>query len=430
MKFTYKTDKELSEMTSEQRDIYGEQKRQHEAAEARAAMKAEFVAMFKTFFGFPEKAADGSEDKTEVTFDAIKTKMVNSGISKEEFAEVKELVNQWKENNGVSGGDTVKVQYAKQIKEHKTTLKAILKGNGGEVELKANTTRASISDNPYRVLLPGIGQLLRLARGVYERFTKVNLPAGTHNGTIVYVDWDEATTVKAATVVGEGAAFPESTAKFKTYNIGLKKIGDTLPVTDEFFEDEAVAAAELDAFLERNVDAVVDDQLVNGDNTGDNLKGLLASVPAYAPVAAGIVDANIYDLITVMEAAITTPGGAKYKPDMAVMNKRTMNLLVLHKDAMHNYQFPPQHPIFQMITVDNNMPDDAMVVGDSRFGTIYEMGGVTLSRGLVNAQFTSDFITLKARKRLLLLIRNSDMSGFRKVTGIAAALATLEAPAA
>lgn len=430
MKFTYKTDEELSKMTSEQRDIYAEQKRQHEAAEARAAMKAEFVAMFKAFFGFPEKKADGTKDDTEVTFDAIKTKMVSSGISKEEFNEVKELVNQWKENNGVTGGDSVQVQYAKQIKEQKETLKAILKGNGAEVTLKANTTRAAISDNPYQILIPGLGQLLRLARGIYERFTKVNLPVGTHNGTIRYVDWDEATTVKAAAVLAEAAVFPESTAKFKTYSADLKKIGDSLPVTDEFFEDEAVAAAELDAFLERNVDAAVDNQLVNGDNTGDNLKGLLVSVPAYNPVAQGIVDANIYDLITVMEAAITTPGGAKYKPDMAVMNKRTMNLLVLHKDAMHNYQFPPNHPIFSMITIDNNMADDTLVVGDSRFGTIYEMGGVTLSRGLINAQFTTDLITLKARKRLLLLIRNSDMSGFRKIVGIANALSILEAPVA
>lgn len=418
-------------MTSEQRDIYGEQKRQHENAEARNAMKAEFVAMFKAFFGI-EKNEDGTENKNEITLDIIKGKMVSSGISKEEFNEVKEIVNQWKENNGNgNAGDSAKVQYAKQIKEKKAELKSILKGQPGgpEVELKANTTRASISDNPYMYLLPGIGQLLRKARGLYDRIAKVQLPAGTHNGTIKYVDWDEATSVKAAAVVGEGGAFPESTAKFKTYNIDLKKIGDTLPVTEEFFEDEAVAAAELESFLNLNVDAAVDDQLINGDNTGDNLKGLMTSVPAYAAVPSGIVDANIYDLITKVKSAINVPGGRKYNPDMAVMNQTTVDMLVLKKDAMHNYQFPPQHPIYQMITVDNYMADNEMVVGDSRFARIYEMGGVTLSRGLVNAQFTSDFITLKARKRLLLLIRNSDMSGFRKVTDVTAALATLEAVA-
>ena len=78
-----------------------------------------------------------------------------------------------------------------------------------------------------------------------------------------------------------------------------------------------------------------------------------------------------------------------------------------------------------MIVEDNNIANNVLVVGDSRFGRIYELGGVTLSSGMIDDQYNKDLITLKARKRLLFLIRNSDKAGFRKVTDIDAALVTL-----
>jgi len=77
------------------------------------------------------------------------------------------------------------------------------------------------------------------------------------------------------------------------------------------------------------------------------------------------------------------------------------------------------------IVEDNNLADNTLVVGDSRFGRIYEKPGVVISEGLVNAQFTSDLKTLKARVRILFLIRNVDKTGFLKCTNINTALATL-----
>ena len=83
-----------------------------------------------------------------------------------------------------------------------------------------------------------IGQLGVKRRALYDFFPKVQVGNGNHNGTIAYIDWDEDTTVRAAAIVAEGATFPESTAKFAEYTKKLQKIGDTLPVTEEFMEDE------------------------------------------------------------------------------------------------------------------------------------------------------------------------------------------------
>lgn len=413
--FKYKTEAELSAMTAEQRDIYSEQKREFEA-KATEKMIADAIKA-----AFPAKTADQIKAET----DAIEAEKTEKEKLKTDVETIKETVNQLKERT--IGGLEIKVKLADEVKANKDKLKSSMKTFESEVELKADTNRASISDNPYRVMLPGIGQLLRVARALYDVFRKVNLPVGSHNGKISYVDWDEATSVKAAATVAEGGTFPESTAKFKTYDVSLKKIGDSLPVTEEFFEDEVFAAAELERFIEANVDSVIDTQIATGDGTGDNITGAMTSAGEFTAAASGITDANIYDLIVKVKGNITSTGGNKYRPDFAAMNNTTLNRLLLKKDANNNYIFPAGHPIYREIVEDNSLADNTMLVGDSRYGTIYEMGGVVVSRGMINAQFTTDKVTLKARKRLLLLIRNSDKSGFKKVSDVDAALATIAA---
>jgi HK97 family phage major capsid protein len=313
-----------------------------------------------------------------------------------------------------------------EIKENKDSIVNVSKGIGQEYIVKALTNRASITNDSQSLRLPDIGQLGVKERNLYNIFPKFPVSKGNHKGTITYIDWDEATTVRAAAMVAEGAAFPESTAKFEEYNIPLKKVGDTLPVTEEFFEDEVAAAAELEMFLNTNVETVIDNQIAVGDGTGQNLLGLVASVPAYTAVASGIPSANIYDLVTKVRTDIVSGRGSKYAPNFVAMTSVTADRLRLEKDANDNYIFRNDTGIGSMIIIeDNNMADNTLVVGDSRFGRIYEMGGVVLTKGEINAQFTSDMITLKARKRLLFLIRTVDKTGFRKVTNVTTALATL-----
>jgi HK97 family phage major capsid protein len=316
---------------------------------------------------------------------------------------------------------------AKSIKDNLQTIKEIGKGiTTKEITLKALTNRASIANNTQALRLPDIGQLGVKERSLYNIFPKFPIADGDNNGKIRYIDWDEATTVRAAAMVAEGGTFPESTAKFAEYSIDLRKVGDTLPVTDEFGTDEVTAAAELEMFLNTNVDSVIDAQLVNGDNTGQNLSGLITSVPAYTPVASGIVAPNIYDLVKKVRTDITKTRGSKYKPDFVVMNSNTADSLGLTKDANENYIFKDITSIGSMTIIeDNNVADNVLVVGDRRYARIYEKGGVLMSMGTVNEQFVEDTMTLKIRKRLLFLIRNVDKTGFRKVTNITTALATL-----
>jgi len=364
--------------------------------------------------------AKAQAEEIKTVFEAMKE------ISKTQKEQGIALAKQITEASGGSNGGSL----AKEIAENKDTLKAIAKGENGTVELKATTVRANITNNEQAQDLTTIGQLATGRMRAIDLFPTITM-GNNDNGTVRYYDWDEATTVRAAAMLAEGDTFPESTAKWEKFSIDLKKIGDSLPVTEEFFEDEAMFAAELAMFLRLNVDLVANDQVINGDGTGNNLTGLVTSSPAYVPVASGISDASIYDLIVKVKEDIETDQDAKYMANFALMNIADVNLMKLKKDANENYIMPPfvdrSGNVVDGITivVDNKVAANTMIMGDSRFGRKYEKNGVQLSRGVVNAQFVEDTETLKVRKRMLLLVRNVDQTGFRKVTSISAALTTL-----
>lgn len=353
----------------------------------------------------------------------------NNEIMKAEVIRLATELKALKEVGSPVGKSTIKEEF----EANKVKLKSIAsKVSSDEVVIKALTLRSFIANNETAYDLPEIGQLAHRKLSLYDIFPKLNLGTGQHNGTVRYYDWDEDTIARAAAAVAEGAAFPESTAKFKKGSITLQKIGDTLPVTEEFFEDETLFAAELGMFLETNVSLEIDRQLADGDGTGNTITGLKASVNAYTlPVAGSIVDPTIYDLLVKVSEQITNAGGAKYQPDFAVMNIVDINRMKLSKDANQNYILPPfvsrdGAQVAGIVVIESNIiTANTMVVGDRRFARIYELGGIVLSKGMVGTQFTEDELTLKARKRLAFLIRAADKGGFRKVTDIDAALAAI-----
>lgn len=379
-----------------------------------------------------------NKEEMEKSISELKEELTKT-VSKEDYNKLQENLKSISEDletikeNGMQKGKQKTL--AKEIKENLNELKSIVKGvSTDDLTVKATVLRSSVAGNQQAAELPDIGQLAHAKLTAYDIFRKIPVTGSNHNGVIRYYDWDEATKVRAAAMVAEGAAFPESTAAWTTNTINIKKIGDTLPVSEEFFEDENMFAAELNMFLDTNVRIKRNDQIVNGDGTGENLTGVFASIDAYTPVASGIQDASIYDLAVKVSEDITSVGGSKYMPDFALMNIADINKMKLKKDANNNYVMPPfvsrdgEQVSGMVILEENAVPANSMVIGDRRFARIYEIAGVQLSRGVVNAQFSSDLETLKARTRLAFLIRGADKGGFRKVTDISAALTTLATP--
>jgi hypothetical protein len=396
MKFEFKTQKELSEMTETDLNKYQSELENHR-----------------------------TETMKNQVSETVKNEIATATENLKEFFGG-EIAGQLAEQT--KNGNNKTLSLVDEIKENKEKLKSIAKGDKNtEVVIKALSNRASISNNTESVRLNAIGQLGVKARALYDFFPKIQVGDGNHNGTISYIDWDEATTVRASAIVAEGGTFPEDTAKFVEYTTKLQKIGSTLPVTEEFMEDEVLASSELAKFVEINVNTIIDTKIAVGAGGANDIEGLYTASPTYTPVASAITDANIKDLVRKMRTTIVKTRGSKYQPNFVSANSDTIDRYFLKKDGENNYMFNSETGAIAglQIVEDNNLADNTLIVGDSRFGTIYEKGGVVLSEGQVNSQFISDMKTIKARVRLLFLVRNVDKTGFLKCTNITTALATL-----
>ena len=318
------------------------------------------------------------------------------------------------------------------VSENFAIIKGMAANSDDEFTIKADTNTASVANNTGSFRDNNISPLNTPHLTMETLFPHLPLTGNKDNvnKSYTYMDWDTATTVRAAAMVAECAAFPESTAKWEEKSIKIKKVGDSIPVCDEFFEDEAMFAAELEFFLRDNVAIEVNTQIATGDNLGENLKGLITSATTFIPVASAIPDPSIYDLLAKVKASITALG-KKFTPDFAVMNNTDICLMKLKKDANNNYIMPPfvdrgGNVVDGMVIIeDNSIAANTLVVGDRKFGKIIDRVGVTVARGYVDDQFLKDQTTLKIRRRLAFLIKDSDAAGFSHVTSISAALATL-----
>jgi HK97 family phage major capsid protein len=373
------------------------------------------------------KSQDAEVTALKAEIEALKGKET---IDKSEFENLQEQVNQLKEagKNEPKNESMLETIKANRAKIDGATRE---KGNGQvfEMTVKADTLRAS-----YALDLNDVGQLATRRLTVYDLFPKLSVPMNS-NGVVRYVDWDEATKVRAAAAVAEGAVIPEATVKFATYTLNLQKVGVTVPVSEEFAYDDNLLMQEVRNFLVNDVLLKIDTDLIAGNGTAPNIKGLTASATAYTAVASGITDASIYDLIVDMKRSITVGGGSKYNPDFILMNIVDINKMLLKKDVNKQYVAPPfaqgGNGVYELIVSGvrviecNAVTANTAILGDSRFARIYEEAGFVVGMGYDGADWSSDMMTLKARKRLNLLVRTADATGFAKVASISAALTTL-----
>ena len=368
----------------------------------------------------------------EGKYDAEEVKAIMSSIDDvKEIADSAALeINSLKNGKGEKDARTVEEVVKEKFEELKTvfTEGRVKTFNVTKADLLAST---AITNSTAGQMDPNVSPLAHRKLTMYDLFRKIPV-AKDNGGSVKYIDWDEATTARAAAMIAEGGVFPESTAKWAEFSIDLKKVGDTIPVSEEMLVDHAKFAGELEEFLATNVALEIDDQLLNGAGTTVNMFGVKTRATAYTAPASGMTDASIYDLIPKIAEDITKGKGSKFRPNIALMNLSTINSYKLKKDANNNYIVPPfvdrSGNVIDGIAVieNNNVPDNEVIVGDSRYARIYEGAeGYSITVGEVDAQFAEDMKTLKARKRMNLLIKGSEQAAWRKVASISAALVLL-----
>lgn len=382
-------------------------------------------------------------EKNKETVDALKAEIAGLAAANVKAHEVLlkqgEALGQLKDVkfNISAKNDSFSDVVLKAFEDNKENFKNFKKTKSGfemEIDLKAvDITNITNSTLGHRA--PGIGKQPVRRVFVEDLFRDGNL-GPDHNGTIKYIDQENLT--RNADMVLRCNPVPESDITWIERSCEVKKVGDSIPVCEDALEDLTFLEGELRNFLIENVFLKLDENLMFGDGTGANLKGVDSVAPDWAAGAQALsVDTpTVYDVISTSAKQVKVAGElGSYMPNWALMNPEDVETMRLTKDANGNYIIPPfvdldGQTIRGMRVVETTLvPANEMYVGDFSKGIVYTARTMTIkmtdSHG---TNFTSDILLMKATLRKALLIRQVNAGAFLHVPSITQAITDLTKP--
>jgi len=284
--------------------------------------------------------------------------------------------------------------------------------------------------------ISGVGELQRRRTFIEDLFNSGKVSPNNH-GVIRYVDQSSRTNSAAA--IAEGGAFAESALAWTEKQIPIEKVGHYIKISREMMDDVDFVTSQINNELLRDTQLKVDADLLSGSGVSPILIGLATSADAWAvgDYATTVTDASYYDLLAVISAQIMT--GTSFMPNGVLMNPLDAVKMKLKKDALNNYVIPTF--VIPMangdisvdgmrVVVNSGVTAGTMYVGDFSRGTVYSSDELQLETGYATDDFTKDLVTIKARRRLALLIRSVDEGAFVKVSDIDAAIAEINSAGA
>lgn len=255
------------------------------------------------------------------------------------------------------------------------------------------------------------------------------LGSGTLSGNAISY-FVEGALEGAFTSVAETGAKPQlHVADPTTVTDTLKKLAGFIKLSDEMVEDLDFLVSEINIRLLYELARTEEVQLLNGDGTGSNLRGLLnrsgIQTEVRGSTAAGD---NMQD--TIFRGMTKVQTGSGLDADGLIINPLDYQSLRLSRDANGQYFgggfFSGQYgngvvmenpPVWGLRTVVTPAiaQGTALVGAFGQAATVYRKGGVRVESTNSHASdFTSNLITVRAEERLALAVRRP--SGLVKLT--------------
>lgn len=244
------------------------------------------------------------------------------------------------------------------------------------------------------------------------------LPLGrTEFEQVVYME--ETTRTHAAAEKAEGAAYAESAFALTEKTSSVRKITDSIPVTDEQLEDVAQAESYLNSRLVFGLRQRLDNQILAGNGTAPNLQGLstLTGRLTQAKGADPIPDAFFKAMRQIRVTGRASPTHILIHPT----NWESVRLLRT-ADGLYIWGNPSEAGPERMWGLPV-IQEDIIAAGTGFVGSfqpqwvsLFERRGVDVQVGFVGTQFTEGKRTIRGDTRMALAWFRP--SAFADVTGL------------
>lgn len=234
-----------------------------------------------------------------------------------------------------------------------------------------------------------------------------------------YVYMEETTRTHGAAAAAEGAAYGESAFAFTEKTSPVKKITDSLPVTDEQLEDVVQVQGYINGRLNFGVRQKLDQLCVNGDGVGANLRGIknVAGIQTLAKGANPVMDAFFKAMTNVRLIGRAIPTHHVMHP----LNWQDIRLTKT-PDGVYIFGAPTEAGPERLWGLPM-VQQDAEAAGWGLVGSfqpawigLHERRGVDLQIGYVDAQFVQGKRTVRADTRAAFAVTRP--AAFSEVTGL------------
>lgn len=211
-----------------------------------------------------------------------------------------------------------------------------------------------------------------------------------------------------AGMVAEAAAKPESDLQMELIQIPIRTIAHWMKASKQILDDFPQLQGIIDGELLYGLKLVEEGQLLNGDGTGQNIKGLVPQATAYAaPIT--IADATMIDLLGL---AILQNALALFPADGIVVNSADWMRMRLLKNSQGEYLLgDPAKDVAKVLfgvpVVDTPaMTVDKFLVGNFQTAaTVYDRWAARVEVGYVNDDFTKNLVTVLGEERIGLAVK-------------------------
>jgi len=318
-------------------------------------------------------------------------------------AEYKELLG------SVPGGA---FQKNHRVQARPVGYKTLLDSRGRQTLVKTLVTGASdtsagaLVQSDYKGLLGGLGQFERplMLRDVvtpgqtdsdtveYSRVTSI-----TNNASPVA---ESTTTATPGSQTAANGVKPESALALAKVTANVRTIAHWIPVTKRALSDAAQIRTLIDGFLQYGLEEELEDQMISGDGTGENLEGL-ANVSG---VQSQAFDTN--ELVTLRKAKTKVRTVGRSVPNAYLLNPADLETVDLLQDNNGQFYFggpagDPTHPIWALPVIETEAVSAGTgYVGDFRKTILWdrEQSSITLSDSH-NDFFVRNMVAILAEMR-------------------------------
>jgi len=310
-----------------------------------------------------------------------------------------------------AGGDTPRQSLGQQFvntDEVKAFLAKTTPRGRVDMTVKAAITSlttdadGSAGDLVQTTRVPGVLELAQRRMTVRDLIS----PGTMDGNALEYVK--ETGFTNAAAPVAEGAKKPESTMKFDLVSTTAKVIAHYVKASRQILSDASQLQSLIDQRLRYGLAFKEEQQLLNGDGSGQNLLGIIPQATAYAdPI--GLTGATQIDMIRL---AMLQAELAEYPSSGVVMNPIDWAYIELLKDSEGRYIIGNPQGVLGATLWNRPVVTTQAIAVDKFLAGAFRMGAQVFDRWQARVEvateneddFVKNMVTVLAEERLALAV--------------------------